>query len=65
MDFEDSNPEKYVELTDTQLWLESVQGSSEALGKLYARHGGLVYSIAFSILKNAEAAEDLTHDNFY
>ncbi|MBE9066496.1 sigma-70 family RNA polymerase sigma factor [Leptolyngbya cf. ectocarpi LEGE 11479] len=65
MDFEDSTPRKYVELTDTQLWLESIRGSSKALGKLYARHAGLVYGIAFNILKNAEEAEDLTHDIFF
>ncbi|MEA5464864.1 sigma-70 family RNA polymerase sigma factor [Leptothoe sp. PORK10 BA2] len=64
MDSEDSTLKKYVELTDTQLWLESIRGSSEALGKLYARHAGLVYSIAFNILKEAEEAEDLTHDIF-
>lgn len=40
------------------------QGSADALGMLYDRHAGLVYGISLKVLKDAQAAEDLTQDIF-
>ncbi|NEP19568.1 MAG: sigma-70 family RNA polymerase sigma factor [Leptolyngbya sp. SIO4C1] len=51
------------ELTDTALWQAVCRGDTVALGQLYDRHGGLVYSIALKLLGQSEA-EDLTQDIF-
>ncbi|MEL6161650.1 MAG: sigma-70 family RNA polymerase sigma factor [Cyanobacteria bacterium J06627_32] len=51
------------ELTDTALWQAVCRGDTVALGQLYDRHGGLVYSIALKLLGQPEA-EDLTQDIF-
>jgi RNA polymerase sigma-70 factor (ECF subfamily) len=40
------------------------QGQTEALGVLYDRHAGLVYSVALNVLGNPQEAEDLTQDIF-
>ena len=40
------------------------QGNPDALGILYDRHAGLVYGMALKVLKDAQAAEDLTQDIF-
>jgi RNA polymerase sigma-70 factor, ECF subfamily len=39
-------------------------GRHQALSVLYDRYAGLVYSIAYQILQNAQEAEDLTQDIF-
>jgi RNA polymerase sigma-70 factor, ECF subfamily len=39
-------------------------GQQDALGVLYDRYGGLVYTIAFKILNQADEAQDLTQDVF-
>ena len=64
MDSEQSYPVEQVALTDAQLWLAMTQGQTEALGVLYDRHAGLVYSIALTVLGNPQEAEDLTQDIF-
>jgi RNA polymerase sigma-70 factor (ECF subfamily) len=64
MDSEQSNPVEQVTLTDAQLWLAMTQGQTEALGVLYDRHAGLVYSVALNVLGNPQEAEDLTQDIF-
>lgn len=51
------------ELTDTALWQAVCRGDTVALGKLYDRHGGLVYGIALKLLGRPEA-DDLTQDIF-
>jgi RNA polymerase sigma-70 factor (ECF subfamily) len=64
MESEQSNPVEQVTLTDAQLWLAMTQGQTEALGVLYDRHAGLVYSVALNVLGNPQEAEDLTQDIF-
>lgn len=39
-------------------------GQQQALGILYDRYGGLVYTVAFKILNQADEAEDLTQEVF-
>jgi len=39
-------------------------GSREAFGVLYERHYARLFALAFSMLANAEAAEDAVHDAF-
>jgi RNA polymerase sigma-70 factor, ECF subfamily len=39
-------------------------GEQQALGILYDRYGGLVYTVAFRILNQADEAEDLAQDVF-
>ena len=43
---------------DRQLVTRMQSGDADAIGQLYDRHGGLAYSIAFSILSNSADAED-------
>lgn len=64
MESEQSNPVEQVALTDAQLWLTMTQGQTEALGVLYDRHAGLVYSVALTVLGHPQEAEDLTQDIF-
>ncbi|MGB3769134.1 MAG: sigma-70 family RNA polymerase sigma factor [Phormidesmis sp.] len=51
-------------VSDALLCAAMKQGSADALGMLYDRHAGLVYGIALKVLKNTQAAEDLTQDIF-
>ncbi len=51
-------------VSDALLCAALKQGSADALGILYDRHAGLVYGMALKVLKNAQAAEDLTQDIF-
>lgn len=37
---------------------------AKAMGELYNRYGGLVYSLIFRVVRNAAAAEDLTQETF-
>jgi RNA polymerase sigma-70 factor, ECF subfamily len=39
-------------------------GEQQALGVLYDRYGGLVYTVAFKILNQADEAQDLTQEVF-
>ncbi|MEB3212039.1 MAG: sigma-70 family RNA polymerase sigma factor [Leptolyngbyaceae bacterium] len=64
MNSQASSHDRQGDLTDEQLWMAIAQGDTEALGKLYDRHAGLVFSIAIKVLGNAEEAEDLTQDIF-
>jgi RNA polymerase sigma-70 factor, ECF subfamily len=50
--------------SDSELCLALRAGESEALGILYDRHAGLVYSLARRLLGNSQEAEDLTQDIF-
>ena len=50
--------------SDALLCVALNQGSADALGMLYDRHAGLVYGIALKVLKDRQAAEDLTQDIF-
>lgn len=51
-------------VSDALLCAALKQGSADALAILYDRHAGLVYGMALKVLKNAQAAEDLTQDIF-
>lgn len=54
-----------MEQVDVPEWLVELEnGSTEAFAAFYDLHAKLVYQIAFSILKNKEDAEDITHDVF-
>lgn len=57
-------PAELLNQTDADLVTALRTGNTAALGTLYDRHAGLVYGIAIKILKNAQEAEDLTHDVF-
>lgn len=50
--------------TDAALYAALRTGHSPALGLLYQRHAGLVYSLALKVLNDAQEAEDLTQDVF-
>lgn len=54
----------YATLSDASLCLALRAGESQALGTLYDRHAGLVYSLALQLLGNSQEAEDLTQDIF-
>ena len=56
---------KFVKnLSDAELISSLRSGQKQAVAVLYDRYAGLVYSIAYRILQNAQAAEDLTQDIF-
>jgi len=50
--------------SDAQLVLQAQRNDGEALGLLYDRYAGLVYTTALRILTDVSAAEDLTQDVF-
>lgn len=54
----------HSDLSDTELIYLLRAGEQKALGILYDRYGGLVYTIALKILNRADEAEDLTQDVF-
>jgi RNA polymerase sigma-70 factor, ECF subfamily len=54
----------HAELSDIELIDQLRAGKQQALGILYDRYGGLVYTIALRILSQADEAEDLTQDVF-
>jgi RNA polymerase sigma-70 factor, ECF subfamily len=54
----------HAELSDAELIIQLRAGKQKALGILYDRYGGLVYTIALRILAQADEAEDLTQDVF-
>lgn len=50
--------------SDAELIHRLRAGQQKALGILYDRYGGLVYTLALKILNQADEAEDLTQDVF-
>ena len=50
--------------TDTELFQALQKGQSPALGVLYNRHSGLVYTIALTLLGDPQEAEALTQEIF-
>lgn len=50
--------------TDAEVYLALKAGNAVALGILYDRHAGLVYSLALKTLGHSQEAEDLTQDIF-
>ena len=54
----------HADLPDIELIKQLRAGNQKALGILYDRYGGLVYTIALRILSQADEAEDLTQDVF-
>jgi RNA polymerase sigma-70 factor, ECF subfamily len=54
----------HADLPDIELIKQLRAGNQKALGILYDRYGGLVYTIALRILNQADEAEDLTQDVF-
>jgi RNA polymerase sigma-70 factor, ECF subfamily len=53
-----------TDTTDAELIRLLRGGEQQALGILYDRYGGLVYTVAFRILNQADEAEDLAQDVF-
>lgn len=51
-------------LSDAELVHSLRTGQQRAIAVLYDRYAGLVYSIAYRVLQNAQEAEDLTQDIF-
>lgn len=51
-------------VSDAILCAALKQGNADALGTIYDRHAGLVHGIALKVLKDTQAAEDLTQDIF-
>lgn len=49
---------------DAALMARVRAGDQAALSNLYDRHGNMVYAIALKFLRDAERAQDLTHDVF-
>jgi len=49
---------------DTELMRRISRGEADALRELYARHGRLVYGLAWRIVADAEAAEEICQDVF-
>jgi RNA polymerase sigma-70 factor, ECF subfamily len=54
----------HADLPDIELIKQLRAYNQKALGILYDRYGGLVYTIALRILNQADEAEDLTQDVF-
>ena len=50
--------------TDEMVMAELAERRLPALGTLYDRYGRLAYALAYRILGEAEAAEDVVHDAF-
>jgi len=50
--------------TDERVMAELAERRLQALGTLYDRYGRLAYALAYRILGEAEAAEDVVHDAF-
>lgn len=63
-DTEQPSPGQRDDQTDAELYRALQAGWTEALGILYDRHAGLVYSIALRALVSPQEAEDLTQDIF-
>jgi RNA polymerase sigma-70 factor (ECF subfamily) len=51
--------------SDLALVHRVASGDESALGALYDRYGGVVYSIARRVLRDAQAAEEVLQDTFY
>ncbi|MGH9404006.1 MAG: sigma-70 family RNA polymerase sigma factor [Terriglobia bacterium] len=51
--------------TDLDLISRVAQGDESALSGLYDRYGGLVYSVAYRVLNDVGAAEEILQDIFY
>jgi RNA polymerase sigma-70 factor, ECF subfamily len=62
--FSSNAEKKFHEQIDAELYQALQSGQTEALGVLYDRHAGLVYSLALKTLGNTQEAEDLTQDIF-
>lgn len=56
--------ESLLNQTDAEVYLALRAGHTAALGVLYDRHAGLVYSLALKTLSSPQEAEDLTQDIF-
>jgi RNA polymerase sigma-70 factor, ECF subfamily len=50
---------------DRELMIAIARGDEAALGDLYDRYSGLVYSVALRILRDAAAAEEILQDIFF
>lgn len=50
---------------DLELMRRLAKGDESALEALYDRYGGVVYSVALRVLKDAGAAEEILQDVFY
>jgi RNA polymerase sigma-70 factor, ECF subfamily len=60
-----TRPEDASRDADATLVRRILSGDDAALGVLYDRYGGLVYSVAFRILRDTGAAEEVLQDIFH
>jgi len=58
-------PEQASRDTDASLIRRILNGDEVALGLLYDRYGGLVYSVSLRILRDSGAAEEVLQDIFH
>lgn len=54
----------YSQLADEELLRSIARADKDALGELYDRYGGLVFSIALKSVSHQETAEEITQDVF-
>jgi RNA polymerase sigma-70 factor, ECF subfamily len=52
------------ETSDADLHLAALQGSGDAMGALYRRHGGLVYRFTLRMSQDVNLAEEVTQEVF-
>lgn len=54
----------YSQLADDELLRRIARADKDALGELYDRYGGLVFSVALKSISHPETAEEITQDVF-
>jgi RNA polymerase sigma-70 factor, ECF subfamily len=59
-----ARPEKPAQRTDHELIGRIAAGDEQALGEVYDRHGGMAYSLACAIVRDAADAEEVVADAF-
>lgn len=59
-----SGGRRSVAPSDAELVARFAAGDARAFSQFYARHAGVVYSLAFNMMRGRQAAEDLTQDVF-
>jgi RNA polymerase sigma-70 factor (ECF subfamily) len=64
-DVENRRTDDEARASDLALVGRVVSGDEAALGSLYDRYGGLVYSVALRVLRDAQAAEEILQDIFH
>ena len=58
------DPHATFEMEDVELMRLAASADSEAIGVLYDRHSGLMFSVLMQILADLQESEDILHDIF-